>query len=456
MINSNIIHDFWDKYWDEITNDNEIIELWWWKCEKTQSNPFYEWAEFIRLRKYDFDLAYTGPTWTLETRTMLAHMICDKIWKDVFFPENIMTEAADWCTQLIRMLSKLFFEKNIKILNCGYSYYEQLIHWNKIKNIFHKDFKKWNRDEWFRILPTVKDLEKKIKWWEVIWIIQPWLLWECYSKKEAKEILKLIKEKKCGLVVDSVFEWTELEWTDIANFYELVEEYKLLKKTIFIGSPSKWEGFSWWRIAFLWTKNKEYISYLKGGKSWSEVKTELIAVFAFCWILNNRIQKTLGSPNWTIDDINKIPTKEIINEILEKYNGAFECISYEEWFIDVVKYYILWKKNYYDMLKRSLREIKKYIWKWKLFRAMNGEMKNSFNHALVLNKEIANKIKEYDISKLMKILAFEHKLLITPLSWLRWNDDFSKDFSLIRYTTAVNYKLIAKTLKETEKIFNSL
>ncbi len=456
MINSNIIHDFWDKYWDEITNDNEIIELWWWKCDKIHSNPFYRWAEFLRVKNYDFDLSYTWPAWTPETRIMLAHMLCDKIWDDVFFSENIMTETANWCTSLIRLLSWLFFRENIKILNCGYSYYEQLIHKNEIENVFHKKFMKGDYKPWFRILPTAIELDKKIKWWEVIWIIQPWFLWECYSKKEAKEILSLIKEKNCSLVIDSVFEWTEFKWENVANFYKLVKEYDLFEKTIFIGSPSKWEWFSWWRIAFLWTKNKEYMKYLKSKKSWWEVKTELIAVFAFCGILNNYIKKSLGSPNWTIDNINKIPTQKIIDKILIKHKGIFNCISSEESFLDIVRDYILWKKNYYEMLEISLKELKKYIWKWKIFIWMNWEVKNSFNHALILNNDIVKKLKKHDISEVMRLLAFEHNLLITPLSWLRWNDDICNDLSLIRYTTAVNYKLIAKTLKETEKIFNSL
>lgn len=405
----------WNNF-ERVINTQYTSELWGWvTTNQIWVSPTMRVANILEAETDSWALDYTWSRGPDDVMRMLSAMLNAKLWENVFWPTNAM-RTSGW-TEAISLISEYFSDKDIT--QCWPWYFMQYWNWNNVKTLFNSEL--WRESIWdFKTLASIEQIEESTEKKWVIWIIQPWISWECYTEEEWVKILELAKEKECFVVIDTAFDWTEIERENTANFYKLSRKEWLLEKTIFFWSPSKGQGFPWKRQGFLATKNEWIInSIIKKAwenRDWLVLNTETNAMYTFLEIFDN---ERATNPH--------ISVSESIDNVFKGSDPNWLIFSSIRWVItpELITEYIKWKNNFFGVMKNSLDIFKENTWEWEIFSWIWGEINSLFNIFLKIPSEISNELmKKYDINELIRYMFLYNWILVSPWQNFWWDKEY--------------------------------
>ncbi len=439
--------DFWRNFLNQplwidskrIINLQQISELWGWvTTPEVWVSPPMRVANILEAESNSWVLEYTWSRWPDDVMRMFSCMLNAKIWDEDFWPTDTM--RTSWWTEAIALIADYFWNK--QIIQCWPWYFMQYWKWNNIKTLFNDGL--WSKNDWnFKTLPSIKQIENNLENDGIIWIIQPWISWECFTEEEWKKIMQLVKEKKCFVVIDTAFEWTEINRKNTANFYKLSKEEWILEKTIFFWSPSKGQGFPWKRQGFLATKNERIINELIKkaweNRDWLVLNIETNAMYTFLEIFD--IER-LNNPDISIS--------KSINNIFDTNVWVFNSIRWEIT-PELMKQYLEWKSNFFSIMNTSLDIFRENIWIWKIFSWIWGEIQSLFNIFLKIPNDISSELmKKYDINELIRYMFLYNWILVAPGQNFWWDKDFwNKKPIIVRWTLTQNPFIAIENVKKS-------
>jgi len=437
----------WNDRWRVISMQDNISELWWWvTSSQIWLSPPMQVANILEAETASWALDYTWSRWPDLVMKMYSSMLNSKIGKNVFWPFDLM-RTWGW-TEAISLLNKLFDRQ--KIIQCWPWYFMQYWNWNNIETLFNDEV--WAEEGGtFKTLPDLKNIESSLWKWEILWIIEPWISGEGYSIEEWKEIFIIAKEKNAFVVIDLAFDWTQIKWKNSTNFYEIAEKNGMLDKTIFFGSPSKWQGYPWKRIWYLATKNKCILNNLIKS-AWINrdglaLNIETNAMYTFLEIFDKERE-----------DNPDIPINESIKNVFNNCCVNIFASIKDEVTPELMKKYVEWKKKYFNISSLSLSKFRDNTWKWKLFSWMWWEVKSLFNILLKIPPELSkNLFKKYDINEIVRYMFLYNWVLIAPGQNFGWDEKFWKNKPLIfRWTLTQDPTFaISQTKEAIEYLLNN-
>lgn len=400
-----------------------ISELWWGVTTNyIWFNPALKAVAILEASMWSWLLDYTWSQWPELATKVMSLMINSKTSSDEFSSADVMRTI--WWTEAITLLSDYFSEK--EIFQCWPGYFMQYWRWNNITTIFNKEWLS-SDESTFKTLPSIQEIDENVTKWSIIWIINPWISWEAYSSSDGDKILDIIREKKCTLVVDSAFEWTEVDGEDIVDFFELSYKKWLLENTIFLGSPSKWQWTPWKRLGYLATKNRNIMKWLISmawsNRDWISLNLESMWMYWFLEIFNREFRNNPKSEVW-----------ELLSSIFSNYPEAenlFSNIS-ELIQVDVMEEYLYWKRRFLSVMSANSDIFFNNVWEWKIFSWMSWPQKSLFNWFYSLPLEISQQLyKKYDINQIIRLFFLTNWLLLSPWQNFWWDRNFWEDKKLI-------------------------